>query len=145
VETRLDGQSPASPDPLLLAGWLDGRLDARLTSLVEATLAADPHLLRDLRSLRTVLDHPAAPLAEAVLDRLCTIAHLRRRWRLPARILAAAALVMISLGGLLLGRQARAATRGPTPPDGRVETTAAGPATFFAEATADLFPEFDAP
>lgn len=67
AETGRDG---AEPDPMILAAYLDGRLDDEAVANVEARLAADPMALEMMTASREALaSGPAAAVPEALLQR----------------------------------------------------------------------------
>lgn len=96
----MSGPEPAEIDALISA-HLDGALDDAGHQALEAWLAADR--VNQRRFLAAVMDHRA--LAQQLqADQHPTVRRLRlrpQRRRLTARLLAAAALVMFALGGLL--------------------------------------------
>lgn len=140
LRTLLERTAPGAgaPDPLLLAAWIDGRLDEAAGGPVEAWLAANAPARAALAALR---DAWAEPVAEPELDRLralvppaTAMAPGRLGWRerfaaalgawLPAPRVAVPALALVALCawlGLVAGerladahwqRQAAAAAQG---------------------------------
>ena len=64
------GRDRAEPDPMILAAYLDGRLDDEAVASVEARLAADPMALEMMTASREALaSGPAAAVPEALLQR----------------------------------------------------------------------------
>jgi anti-sigma factor RsiW len=124
---RSHGAAAAKPtaelDPMLLAAYLEGRLDEAESSAVEALLATDPAALDDLIDLAGRPTVPEVPSAVVIRDAQALIAvpaAASTIVRFPARELrpanrrlapwaawgaVAASLVLISLVGFGLGMQ----------------------------------------
>ena len=113
--------APQAPDPLMLAAYLDGRLDEQAAAGLEARLAGDPALLDELLALRAGLaaapeDAPADVIARAQALRRAAapatgdspdlLARLFGAWLRPAvPAFAVLALVVACAGAFELGRQ----------------------------------------
>ena len=92
----------AEADELLLAAWVDGRLEGAEREAAEAMLAGDPALL-DLAISAARSKGLAAPWPKRAESRAeALIAPVRPGWRLIAA--AAAAVVVVALGGFEMGR-----------------------------------------
>jgi hypothetical protein len=89
-------------DELLLAAWIDGRLEGAEREAVEARLAGDPALL-DLAVSAARSRNLSAPWPKRAETRAAAlIVPARPSWRLVAA--AAAAVVVVALGGFEMGR-----------------------------------------
>ena len=113
--------APEAPDPLVLAAYLDGRLDEQAAAELEARLAGDPALLDELLALRAGLaeapeDAPAVVVARArALRRSAApaspdgpgfFARFFGGWLRPAvPVFAVLALMIACAGAFELGRQ----------------------------------------
>ena len=89
-------------EELLLAAWIDGRLEGAEREAVEARLSGDPELL-DLAVSAARSRNLSAPWPKRAESRAAAlIAPARPGWRLVAA--AAAAVVVVALGGFEMGR-----------------------------------------
>jgi anti-sigma-K factor RskA len=89
-------------DELLLAAWIDGRLEGAERETVEARLSDDPELL-DLAVSAAGSKGIAAPWPKRAEARAAAlVAPSRPGWR--AMAAAAAAVVVVALGGFEMGR-----------------------------------------
>ena len=87
---------------MLLAAWIDGRLEGAEREAVEARLAGDPALL-DLAVSAARSRNLSAPWPKRAESRAAArIAPARPGWRLVAA--AAAAVVVVALGGFEMGQ-----------------------------------------
>lgn len=66
--SRESGSAKAR-DPLVLAAYLDGRLDEAAAAELEATIAGDPQLLAEVLALRAGLGAPLDPAPAPVVAR----------------------------------------------------------------------------
>ena len=87
---------------LLLAAWIDGRLEGAEREAVEARLSGDPELLDLAVSVSHAKGLPAPWPKRAESRAAALIAPARPGWRLVAA--AAAAVVVVALGGFEMGR-----------------------------------------
>jgi hypothetical protein len=87
---------------LLLAAWLDGRLKGAEREAVEAKLADDPELLDLIVSAARLKDLAAPWPKRAEARAAALVAAPRPSWRVMAA--AAAAMVIVALGGFEMGR-----------------------------------------
>ena len=108
----------AALDPLLLAAYLEGRLDETGAAALDALFAADPSALDDLLDLRNAPLVPEIPSAafirgaQALVPAPATVLPFRPRAATPRRVspwaawgAVAASLVLISMVGFDLGMQ----------------------------------------
>ena len=89
-------------DLLLLAAWIDGRLEGAEREAVEARLAGDPALLDLAVSASRGKGLPAPWPKRAEARAAALVAPARPGWRFMAA--AAAAVVVVALGGFEMGR-----------------------------------------
>ena len=89
-------------EELLLAAWLDGRLEGAEREAVEARLSGDPELLDLAVSVSHAKGLPAPWPKRAEARAAALVPPSRPGWRFLAA--AAAAVAMVSLGGFEMGR-----------------------------------------
>jgi len=120
----------ACPDPLVLAGWIDGRLDPEDAGGVDRHLARCAACTDAVTNTRLTLDeiaqHPVTPPTPLEIERVVAAIDPMRtrlrhapvvdiiRWR---RIAAAAIVALVCLSGYQLGR-----STAPVSPDSPIDT-----------------------
>lgn len=119
VLTRNKGQL-SKLDPNMLAVYLEGKADREEVEQVEARMASDPALLKEVAELREMLGMEAEPISVLLLDKAKALVpvgpKLRAQsgsdiraskstwWRHFQSVVAAAAVVLACLGGFSVGR-----------------------------------------